>query len=73
MTTQDRVIPIRNPEQETIERLRKALAECTASLQEEMLQKFDGKKPEDMHPVTRRSYDRDMVEIEGYKAILKEG
>lgn len=53
--------------------LRKALAECAASLQEEMLQKFDGKKPEDMHPVTRRAYDRDMAEIEGYKAILKEG
>ena len=73
MTTQDRVIPIRSPEQEEIERLRKALAECAASLQEEMPQKFDGKKPEDMHPVTRRAYDRDMVEIEGYKAILKEG
>ncbi|RVD77074.1 hypothetical protein [Pseudomonas koreensis] len=50
-----------------------ALAECTASLEGEVLQKYHGQKPEDMHPVTRREYDRDMAEIEGYKALSKEG
>lgn len=54
------------------EALRKALAECSASLEGEVLQKFHGKKPEDMHPVTRREYDRDMVEIKGYRAMSKE-
>lgn len=53
--------------------LRKSLAECAASLEGEVLQKFHGQKPEDMHPVTRREYDRDMAEIEGYKALSKEG
>lgn len=53
--------------------LRKSLAECTASLEGEVLQKFHGQKPEDMHPVTRREYDRDMAEINGYKALSKEG
>lgn len=57
----------------TIDELRKALAECTASLEGEVLQKFHGQKPEDMHPVTRREYDRDMAEINGYKALSKEG
>lgn len=37
-----------------------------------MLQKYHGQKPEDMHPVTRRDYDRDMAEVEGYKALSKE-
>lgn len=49
--------------------LRTALAECTVSLEAEVLQKFHGQKPEDMHPVTRREYDRDMAEINAYKAI----
>ena len=52
--------------------LRKALAECTASLEGEVLQKFHGQKPKDMHPVTRREYDRDMAEISGFKALSKE-
>jgi hypothetical protein len=52
--------------------LRKALSECTASLEGEILQKYHGQKPEDMHPVTRRDYDRDMAEIEGYKDAIKE-
>jgi hypothetical protein len=56
----------------TIDELRKALAECTASLEGEVLQKYHGQQPDDMHPVTRRSYDRDMAEIDGYKAISKE-
>jgi hypothetical protein len=57
----------------TINELRAALAECTASLEGEILQKYHGQKPEDMHPVTRRDYDRDMAEINGYKALSKEG
>lgn len=56
----------------TIDELRTALAECTASLESEVLQKFHGQKPEEMHPVTRREYDRDMAEINGYKALSKE-
>lgn len=56
-----------------IEALRKALTECTSSLEGEVLQKYHGQKPEDMHPVTRRDYDRDMAEINGYKAMSKEG
>jgi hypothetical protein len=55
-----------------VDRLRQALAECTESLEGEFIQKYHGQKPEDMHPVTRRDYDRDMAEIEGYKAISKE-
>lgn len=55
------------------EALRKALNKCAASLKEEMLQKYYGEKPEDMHPVTRRNYDRDMAEIAGYVALSKEG
>jgi len=57
-----------------IEAMRTALVECTASLESEMLQKFDGKQPKDMHPVTRRSYDRDMAEVAEYRAAMsKEG
>ncbi|MNJ18687.1 hypothetical protein D3C77_129940 [compost metagenome] len=54
------------------EALRKALADCAASLQGEMLQKFGGRQPEEMHPVTRRDYDRDMAEVAGFQAIAKE-
>jgi regulator of replication initiation timing len=53
--------------------LRNALAECTNSLQGEMLQKFGGQLPEDMHPVTRREYDRDIAEVSGYRAALGQG
>lgn len=55
------------------EELRKALAECVDSLQGEMLQKFGGQLPEDMHPVTRRDYDRDMAELAGYRAAIGKG
>ena len=55
------------------EALRNALAECTSSLQGEMLQKFGGQLPEDMHPVTRREYDRDIAEVSGYRAALGQG
>lgn len=53
---------------EELTRLRKALTECADSLHAEMLQKFGGQLPDDMHPVTRREYDRDMVEVAGYRA-----
>ncbi|CRM73226.1 hypothetical protein [Pseudomonas sp. 25 R 14] len=56
-----------------ISKLRNALMECTNSLQGEMLQKFGGQLQEDMHPVTRREYDRDMAEVAGYRAALGQG
>lgn len=52
------------------EALRKTLSECIASLSGEMAQKFAGQKPEDMHPVTRRLYERDMTELAGYRAAM---
>ncbi|WP_339069652.1 hypothetical protein WIN67_17765 [Pseudomonas idahonensis] len=55
------------------EALRKALSECADSLHGEMLQKFAGQQPEDMHPVTRRDYDRDMAEVAGYRSALSKG
>lgn len=48
--------------------LREVLADCINSLEEEMLQKFGRHRPDDMHPVTRREYDRDMAEIARYRA-----
>lgn len=56
-----------------ISKLRNALAECANSLQGEMLQKFGGQLPEDMHPVTRRDYDRDMAELAGCRAAIGKG
>ncbi len=55
------------------EALRNSLMECTNSLQGEMLHKFGGQLPEDMHPVTRREYDRDVAEVSGYRAALGHG
>lgn len=54
-----------------VDGLRKALAECANSLHGEMLQKYHGQKPEGMHPVTRRDYDRDMSELADYAAMSK--
>jgi prefoldin subunit 5 len=56
-----------------LDALRKGLAECATSLEGEMLQKYGGQKPEDMHPVTRRDYDRDMAELAGYRAAMGKG
>ena len=58
---------------EQVEALRKALTECADSLHAEMLQKFGGQLPDDMHPVTRREYDRDMAEVSGYRAAMGKG
>ncbi|UEH06323.1 hypothetical protein [Pseudomonas sp. HN8-3] len=55
------------------EALRNALMECTNYLQGEMLQKFGGQLPEDMYPLTRREYDRDIAEVSGYRAALGQG
>lgn len=55
------------------EALREKLNDCAISLHGEMLQKYGGQMPEDMHPVTRRDYDRDMAEIEEYRAALEGG
>ena len=55
------------------EALRNALTECADSLHGEMLQKFGGQLPDDMHTVTRREYDRDMAEAAGYRAALGQG
>ncbi|WLI49261.1 hypothetical protein [Pseudomonas sp. FP833] len=56
-----------------ISKLRNALAECADSLHGEMLQKFGGQLPDDMHPVTRREYDRDMAEVAGCRVALGQG
>lgn len=56
-----------------ISKLRNALAECADSLHGEMLQKFGGQLSEDMHPVTRREYDRDMAEVARYRAAMGKG
>jgi hypothetical protein len=53
------------------EQLRRSLEDCSDSLHSEMLQKFGGQLPDDMHPVTRREYDRDMAEVAGYRAALR--
>jgi len=56
-----------------IEVLHKGLSECATSLEGEMLQKYHGQKLEDMHPVTRRDYDRDMAELADYRAAMGKG
>jgi hypothetical protein len=56
-----------------LQALRHALSECTALLEGEILQKYHGQKPEDMHPVTRRSYDRDMVDVEAFNVLSRRG
>lgn len=53
--------------------LREKLSDCAISLHGEMLQKYGGQLPDDMHPVTRRDYDRDMAEIAEYTAALEGG
>ena len=55
------------------EALKDKLSDCAISLHGEMLQKYGGQDPEDMHPVTRRDYDRDMAEIAEYTAALEGG
>lgn len=55
------------------EALKDKLSDCAISLHGEMMQKYGGQPPEDMHPVTRRDYERDMAEIAEYMAALEGG
>ncbi|MDD2054946.1 hypothetical protein NPS46_20570 [Pseudomonas putida] len=45
------------------ESLRKALGDCADELSAEVICKHGGQKLEDMHPVTRRLYERDMASV----------
>lgn len=45
------------------EALRSALGDCADELAAEIICKNGGLKPEDMHPVTRRLYERDMAAV----------
>lgn len=56
-----------------VERLRESLDDCTNYLLAEVLQKYSGQLPDDMHPVTRRDYDRDMAEVAEFRAALEGG
>lgn len=56
-----------------VEALRASFGECIDSLHAEMREKFGGQLPGDMHPVTRRDYDRDMAEIAEYRAAMSKG
>lgn len=53
-----------------IKALGASFSDCIQSLHDEMMNKYAGQKPDDMHPVTRREYDRDMAEIAEYRAVL---
>ncbi|WP_296271766.1 ead/Ea22-like family protein [Pseudomonas sp. UBA6323] len=50
--------------------VKRQLSDCADSLHGEMLQKYHGQDPADMHPVTRQEYQRDMDELSGYRAAL---
>ncbi|MFG0864603.1 ead/Ea22-like family protein [Pseudomonas sp. FYR_7] len=52
------------------EALRKALGDCADELSAEIICKHGGQKPEDMHPVTRRLYERDMAAVTEARAAL---
>ncbi|WP_430318277.1 hypothetical protein [Pseudomonas nitroreducens] len=74
----DRLIQGRwRPEVERLEEenaaLKDKLSDCAISLHGEMMQKYGGQSPEDMHPVTRRDYERDIAEIAEYTAALEGG
>ena len=56
-----------------IEALRKALESCADELSAEVICKHGGQKLEDMHPVTRRLYDRDMASVIDARAALGQG
>lgn len=44
-------------------KLKEVLSDCVTSLHSEMLGKYGGQNPEDMHPVTRREYEREVLEM----------
>ena len=55
------------------EALKDKLSDCAISLHGEMMQKYGGQSPEDMHPVKRRDYERDIAEVAEYTAALEGG
>ncbi|MBF8692380.1 hypothetical protein [Pseudomonas fulva] len=50
--------------------LRSALGDCADELSAEIICKHGGQKPEEMHPVTRRLYERDMAAVTEARAAL---
>ena len=56
-----------------MEVLRKALESCAEELAAEVICKHGGQKLEDMHPVTRRLYDRDMAPVIEARAAMGKG
>lgn len=55
------------------EALRKALGDCADELSAEIICKHGGQKLEDMHPVTRRLYERDMETVVEARAAMGKG
>jgi|GEM_PF-5765257 len=55
------------------EALRKALGSCAEELSAEVICKHGGQKLEDMHPVTRRLYERDMAPVIEARAAIGKG
>ena len=53
--------------------LRVALDICAEELSAEVICKHGGQKLEDMHPVTRRLYERDMAPVVEARAVLAKG
>lgn len=53
--------------------LRKALESCAEELSAEVICKHGGQKIDDMHPVTRRLYERDMAPVIEARAALGQG
>ena len=56
-----------------MEVLRKTLESCAEELAAEVICKHGGQKLEDMHPVTRRLYDRDMAPVIEARAAMGKG
>ncbi|MBU4630049.1 hypothetical protein HRJ41_21495 [Pseudomonas sp. BF61] len=55
------------------EAFRAALDSCAEELAAEVICKHGGQKLEDMHPVTRRLYERDMAPVFEARAVLAKG
>lgn len=56
-----------------VEALRLALETCADELEGQVVQCYHGQQVEDMHPVTRRSYDRDMICVTEARAAMSKG
>lgn len=55
------------------EALRLALESCSDELEGQVVQCYHGQPVEDMHPVTRRAYDRDMLCVTEARAAMGKG